>query len=148
MANSRIMLTCKHCGEQFCIGKGYLGAYFTRNEKMFEQLNDFYDKHERGECCDNIDCSDDAKNHFVILEEGDELPSDENIKSKAIKEFASEASLYTVQYAYDFVRRFIREKTKLDPVYAFNPTEEELNEHYAEVRDIMGAIAKEMGVEL
>ena len=81
MANSRIMLTCKHCGEQFCIGKGYLGSYFTRNEEMFEQLNEFYDKHKMGECSDDIDCSDDAKNHFVILEEGDELSDDRLEKS-------------------------------------------------------------------
>lgn len=73
MANSRIMLTCKHCGEQFVIGKGYLGSYFTRNEKMYEQLNEFYSKHSMGECADEIDCSDDAKDHFLILEEGDSL---------------------------------------------------------------------------
>lgn len=42
MANSRIMLTCKHCGEQIVIGKGDLGSYFTRNEKMYEQLNKAY----------------------------------------------------------------------------------------------------------
>lgn len=73
MANSRIMLTCKHCGEQFAIGKGYFGSYFTRNEKMNEQLNEFYSKHSMGECTGEIDCSDDAKDHFVILEEGDLL---------------------------------------------------------------------------
>jgi hypothetical protein len=64
------MLTCKHCGEQFVIGKGYLASYFTRNEKMYEQLNEFYSKHSMGYCGDEIDCSDDAKDHFVILEKG------------------------------------------------------------------------------
>lgn len=73
MANSRIMLTCKHCGDQFVLGKGYFGSYFTVNEKMYEQLNEFYAKHNTGECSDDIDASDDAKNHFVILEEGDSL---------------------------------------------------------------------------
>ena len=70
------------------------------------------------------------------------------VRAEAIKEFAETAVPYTVQYAYDFVRMFIREKTKLDPVYGFNPTEKELNECFAEVRSIMGEIAKEMGVEL
>ena len=73
MANSRIMLTCKHCGEQLVLGKGYFGSYFTQNEKMYERLNDFFEKHRMGECSEDIDCSDDAKNHFVILEEGDAL---------------------------------------------------------------------------
>lgn len=69
-------------------------------------------------------------------------------KAEAIKEFADEAVLYTIQYAFDVVRKFIVKKTKLDPVYAFNPTEEELNEYQAEVRSAMRQIAKEMGVEL
>ena len=73
MANSRIMLTCKHCGEQFVIGKGYQGSYFTLNEKIYEQLNEFYEKHSKGGCSDEFNCSDDAKNHFAILEEGDSL---------------------------------------------------------------------------
>lgn len=72
MANSRIMLTCKHCGEQICIGKGYFGSYHTGNEQIFDTLNEFYENHAHGSCGE-IDCSDDAKNHFVILEEGDEL---------------------------------------------------------------------------
>ena len=71
MANSRIMLTCKHCGEQFVIGSGYHGSYFTSNETLHEDLNDFYSKHSMGMCTDEIDCSDDAKNHFLILEEWD-----------------------------------------------------------------------------
>lgn len=73
MANSRIMLTCKHCGEQIVIGKGCFGSYFTRNEKLHEQLNEFYSKHSMGECTDEINCSDDAKDHFVILEKGDKI---------------------------------------------------------------------------
>ena len=73
MANSRIMLTCKHCGEQMVIGKGYLGSYFSRNEQMHKHINEFYEKHQMGECSDDIDCSDEARNHFVILEEGETL---------------------------------------------------------------------------
>lgn len=73
MANSRIMLTCNHCGEQFAIGNGYFGSYFTRNDKLHEQLNEFYSKHSMGNCTYEINCSDDAKDHFLILEEGDSL---------------------------------------------------------------------------
>lgn len=71
MANSRIMLTCKHCGEQFVLGKGYYGSYCTLNKNLYEDLNEFYRKHCMGECSSELDCSDDAKAHFVILEEGD-----------------------------------------------------------------------------
>ncbi len=75
MANSRIMLTCKHCGESISIGKGNFGSYHTINENLFEQLNDFYAKHERGSCTGTLagtNCSDDAKVHFVIVEDGEE----------------------------------------------------------------------------
>lgn len=73
---------------------------------------------------------------------------EERARAEAIKEFAETAALYTVQYAFDFVREFIREKTKLDPVYSFNPTENELKKYFEEAKYFMGEIAKEMGVEL
>lgn len=73
MANSRIMLVCKHCGENFCIGKGYYGSYSTCNDELHKQLNIFYNKHEHGCCSDDTDCSDNARNHFAILEEGETL---------------------------------------------------------------------------
>jgi hypothetical protein len=75
MANSRIMLTCKHCGKQMIIGKGYFGEYVTYNTNIFEELNEFYEEHSQGSCSDNYDgkeCSDDAKDHFIILEEWDD----------------------------------------------------------------------------
>lgn len=71
MANSRIMLTCKHCGEQLVIGKGYYGSYHLMGEHMSQLLNEFYEKHESGVCSGDIDCSDCARDHFVILEEGE-----------------------------------------------------------------------------
>ena len=79
MANSRIMLTCKHCGEQLCIGKGAHGAYYTVNKNMYYDLNEFYEKHQSGLCSDETDCSDDARNHFCIREEFEE---DENAENK------------------------------------------------------------------
>ena len=73
MANSRIMLTCRHCGESICIGKGYFGSYSTCSQYLSEQLNNFYNAHCCGICSDDVDCTDNARNHFVILEEGEEL---------------------------------------------------------------------------
>lgn len=71
MANSRIMLTCRHCGEQVVLGAGSGGKYHTSNYMLDESLNEFFGKHGAGRCSDNINCADDAKEHFVILEEGD-----------------------------------------------------------------------------
>ncbi len=88
MANSRIMLVCKHCGESFCLGKGYFGNYSTGNERIFEQLNEFYGVHSSGMCTDG-DFSDNARKHFVILEEGEELDTlidEELIKENVITE--------------------------------------------------------------
>lgn len=82
MSNSRIMLTCRHCGEQIVIGQGNLGEYFTCNKKLHESLNAFYSKHCMGECSGDIDCSDDAKDHFVILEKGDTLDLLEVVRCK------------------------------------------------------------------
>lgn len=76
MANSRIMLACRHCGEQICIGKGYVGSYCTLNTNIFHILNDFYEKHMQGKCCvddKEIHYSENARDHFVILEEGETL---------------------------------------------------------------------------
>lgn len=73
MANSRIMLVCKHCGKDFCIGKGYFGSYSTSNDELHKQLNIFYGEHEHGCCSEDTDCSDNARNHFAILEEGEDL---------------------------------------------------------------------------
>jgi hypothetical protein len=67
------MLVCKHCGESCCIGKGYLGSYSTCNDELHKQLNVFYGEHEHGFCSDDMDYSDNARNHFAILEEGESL---------------------------------------------------------------------------
>lgn len=81
MANSRIMLTCRHCGEQLCLGKGYFGAYHTVSENKSVELNDFFYKHRSGICSDDIDCTDNARSHFVLLEEGECL-CDADVKIK------------------------------------------------------------------
>ena len=76
MANSRIMLTCKHCGGQLVIAKGDFGHYYTYDDVGLA-LTDFFEKHGYGKCLgENADenCfSNDAKDHFVILEKGDKL---------------------------------------------------------------------------
>lgn len=71
MAHSRIMLTCKKCGGQICIGKKFVGAYYSVNEKLLETINDFYENHE--DCLQPEDLVwTDAKDYFMILEEGDD----------------------------------------------------------------------------
>ena len=74
MANSRILLVCKHCGEELVLGKGYFGEYMTYDD-VAEKLDEFFQKHKSGECDNStsLDFSDDAKNHFVVLEECDKL---------------------------------------------------------------------------
>ena len=71
------MLTCRHCGEQFVIGKGYFGNYRVPycNENFPKELDEFYEKHSMGECCGDANCSDDAKDHYVILEQSDKFES-------------------------------------------------------------------------
>lgn len=74
MANSRIYLTCRHCGAQMFMGKGYYGEYFLRDYHgdYMDRLNDFYDNH--GMMCDKnteCDCTDNARAHYIILEEGE-----------------------------------------------------------------------------
>lgn len=73
MANSRIMLTCMHCGDQLVIGKGYYGSYHLISDNMSQQLREFYSKHESGICSGDIDCTDRARSHFIILEEGETI---------------------------------------------------------------------------
>ena len=72
MANSRIMLVCKHCGGEMVLGKGYFGKYSCCDNKS-DELNAFFEEHQCGCCTDVADCSDNARNHFVILEEGETL---------------------------------------------------------------------------
>lgn len=91
MANSRIMLVCKHCGRELVLGKGYYGAYHTASENKSVELNKFFEHHQSGMCSDDPDCSDNARNHFVLLEEGETLATLEEeankAKSEAIKGF-------------------------------------------------------------
>ncbi len=70
MANSRIMLVCRHCGEQISIGKGDFGSYVASVTE--DRLGEFFAKHCRGECIsDNGDFSENARDHFAILEKGE-----------------------------------------------------------------------------
>ena len=96
MADTRIMLTCKHCGAGMCIGKGYDGSYYTVNKNMFHDLNAFYEVHEEGKCSDDEDYSQDAKNHFVILEDGETL-ADVASKSEVAREIFEEIEKYWIK---------------------------------------------------
>ena len=48
MANNRIYLRCRGCGEVLYLGKSYLGGYYYQNHSgssLVELLNEFYDAH-------------------------------------------------------------------------------------------------------
>ncbi len=55
------------------LAKGFLGSYHTVEENKAAQLNDFFEKHEKGKCSEEGCCSDNARDHFIILEEGESL---------------------------------------------------------------------------
>lgn len=74
MANNRIYLRCKNCGEAFFLGKTFGDGYYTQDEyygkgnTMIKRLNMFYDKHvwedsmfdeeEREDRWQGMDCFD------------------------------------------------------------------------------------------
>lgn len=68
MANSRLALVCRHCGEQIVLGKGYAGEYYCCNSEIQNDLNDFFENHAQAKCIDDINCSDDARYHFAATE--------------------------------------------------------------------------------
>lgn len=89
MANNRIYLRCKSCGEEFFLGKrltdGYwLCNYHEERGSIMDQLNEFYDKHTyckgNGQDCFEIayempeewDVEDSQQDHDKKLEAQDE----------------------------------------------------------------------------
>lgn len=51
MADNRMYLRCKNCGEAFFLGKRLGDCYYTQDfyytdGSMIKRLNEFYDKHE------------------------------------------------------------------------------------------------------
>ena len=49
MANNRIYLRCKQCGDVLYLGKTFSSCYYYANytnENLEEKLNKFYEKHE------------------------------------------------------------------------------------------------------
>lgn len=80
MANSRMYIACRHCGAAHYLAKGYFGEYGTRAtdpERAYRyvlNLEEFFDKHAMGMCCDPSSdeygyATDNARDHFIILEE-------------------------------------------------------------------------------
>lgn len=74
MANSIMLIRCKHCGEEFYLASGYYGSYHCRcdtNHKInfVDGLNEFFGKHDMGMCTEEDWCSsDDARDHYEIAE--------------------------------------------------------------------------------
>ena len=59
MANNRIYLACKECGERLYLGKTYGQGYFWEqyNGKCLQMsLNEFFDRHDNcGETCYEVE---------------------------------------------------------------------------------------------
>lgn len=79
MANNRLYLKCKVCGEELYLGKRFLEAYYWTNywndgEHLEDKLNEFYEKH-CGECafdCDTwLDCFELEYEHEPKVEKGE-----------------------------------------------------------------------------
>ena len=73
MADTRMDLVCRHCGGRFSLAKGFFGKYHTVYTDLRKRLDEFLEEHEAGRCSGDIDCSNEARNHFVILEDGETL---------------------------------------------------------------------------
>lgn len=59
MADNRMYLLCKACGEAFFMGKRMGGGYYIgdyHEKALRERLNAFYDKHEWCDGSDSLDC--------------------------------------------------------------------------------------------
>ena len=62
--------------------------------------------------------------------------------SEKFKEYEETVAQVIVQYALDEIRMFVINKTNLDPVYAFNPSIEELNDMYKTAQEYLDGIRK------
>lgn len=51
MANNRMYLTCRGCGEGFFLGKIMSSGYYQHMDDFQEKLNVFFDKHH---CCGDV----------------------------------------------------------------------------------------------
>lgn len=56
MANNRIYLRCKKCGDVLCLGKTFGSDYRCNEEHLLDKLNVFYLKHTM--------CMDDLENNI------------------------------------------------------------------------------------
>ena len=83
MADNRMYLRCKNCGEAFFLGKRLGDGYYTRDfyyadGSMIKRLNEFYDKHEweysdgreeREDRLESVDCFE------IVYENNDDFES-------------------------------------------------------------------------
>ena len=80
MANNRIYLKCRGCGEVLYLGKRYAGAYWYSDyegKDLKTKLNDFYDEH--------WDCRGSSFDNFEIAYEDEPDREAEVIKERAQK---------------------------------------------------------------
>ena len=79
MANNRMFILCKKCGDAFCIGKTMdTGYYGIEYQEFGYELREFYDKHD---CCGDS---------FKLVYESADNP-DEEITNEQWEAWAKEA---------------------------------------------------------
>lgn len=84
MANDRMRIVCRHCGECFWAAKGYYGEYFTYADRSPEaalgyvkEWNKFLGEH--GANCEKATHNaDNARYHFILLCEWEDWDEDAN----------------------------------------------------------------------
>jgi hypothetical protein len=61
---------CRECGGDIVIGAGAHGYYHAKVD--YEDLDRFFEAHSPDKCPGGINCSDDARMHFCITDDGGE----------------------------------------------------------------------------
>lgn len=124
MANSRVVLFCRHCGGYLVLGSGGGGVYRAATEDMSAKLQEFFDKHQMGACREDgyLNASDDASDHFMILDgvTSDMFPRTEKDTIDELTERIIRKKAEQTEYWKDFLYRFRGMKSYSDVEHEVN----------------------------
>ena len=97
MANNRMFIRCKQCGEIFLIGKTMRNGYYLSNENILNDLNTFYEQHnwcnkeknmnDISYCDTPLGIDDHNDNNFEIAYEFENNKDLVEVKQKIIDEY-------------------------------------------------------------
>jgi len=97
MANNRMYIRCKECGEILFIGKTMSDGYYLSNENIYNDLNSFYEQHnwcskeknlsDINYCGTPLGIEDHNDNNFEIAYEFENNEELVEIKKKIIAEY-------------------------------------------------------------